>query len=104
MNERRRSPRVTVEDAELTMGPFVTGVKVLDIGAGGVLLESGRRPQVGERGRLSLTLAGAAVAAQVEVQRVSPGNDPPPGRFHVAARFVSLRPEHRQIIAVCTAV
>src|SRR5438105_2222816 len=56
MNERRRSPRVTVEDAELTMGPFVTGVKVLDIGAGGVLLESGRRPQIGERGRLSLTL------------------------------------------------
>jgi hypothetical protein len=95
---------VAVDAAELTMAPFVTSVQVLDIGAGGVLLESPREAQLGDRGRLTMSLAGEPFAAQIEVQRVSPASESRSGLFHVAAKFVALRPEDSQVINRCTAL
>lgn len=103
IEERRRSPRMTVTDAELTLVPFVSTVQVLDISAGGVLLELPRQPELGSRGRLRLTLDGVPFALQVQVQRVSQASDAiRAGRFHVAARFVEISPDDRQRIERCT--
>ena len=99
MEERRRSSRIGIDAAELVLLPLVATVRVLDIGAGGVLLESPRQPQLGSRGKLTLMLLGEPVSVEVEVQRVSPINDPQAdGRCCVAATFVSVSPELRRVI------
>ena len=84
--------------------PFLWPVQVLDISRTGVLLESPRCPALGSRGTLQLTLAGAALTAEVEVRRVSPASTDMDGCFHVAVGFVAISPEARQVIERCTNV
>jgi len=87
--------------------PFLWPVQVLDISRTGVLLESPRSPALGSRGTLQLTLAGAALTAEVEVRRVSPASTDMTdmdGCFQVAVGFVAISPEARQVIERCTNV
>ena len=99
MEERRRSPRHSVEHAELAVLPYSITVQVLDISVGGVLLHSSRPVATGERGNLRLNVGGQPFSASIEVQRVSAGS-PVGGSagYSIGAMFVGISPEHRQII------
>jgi hypothetical protein len=98
MEERRRSPRHTVEHGELAVLPYSITVQVLDISVGGVLLHSSRPVAPGERGSLRLNVGGQAFSAGIEVQRVSAGSVGGDSGYSIGAMFVAISPEHRQVI------
>jgi hypothetical protein len=73
-----------------------SSVRVIDISVGGVLLASGRPATVGTRGRLSLTLGGSPLAADVEIRRVSASPDR--SGFRIGAMFVGITPAQQDTI------
>lgn len=94
--ERRRTPRLPVEsgaEAGLVSG---SSVRVVDISVGGVLLASSRPAPVGTRGRLSLTIGGNPLAAEVEIRRVV--ETPDRTGFRIGAMFLAITPAQRDTI------
>jgi c-di-GMP-binding flagellar brake protein YcgR len=76
--------------------PYAISVRLLEISASGVLLQSNQAAKVGSRGRLSLTLEGQPFSAEVEVRRVSTDADQPGLRLGVS--FVNATAELEQMI------
>ncbi len=88
--DRRRTPRVAVGPAMELSVPVPLTVRVVDISAGGVLLSSSQRMNVGQRARLQLTLGGEPLSVEVEVRRVSEGHEAlGRNRYRLGATFVS---------------
>jgi hypothetical protein len=76
--------------------PLFLTVQVLEISQGGVLLQSSRPVGVGVRAPLRLTIAGQSFSTEVAVTRVSPSSAA--GGYQIAAAFVAIKPEHRELI------
>jgi len=95
MDERRRFERrpATGEDVRMLT---TSHVRVVDISAAGVLLETSRRVEAGARGRLRFSLGGTPFTADVQIRRVSPGAST--GAFRLGAMFVGMTLEHRQML------
>ena len=94
--ERRGSPRFDVIGGERAVLPIALSVRLLDISATGVLVQSSQAAKEGSRGRLRLDLAGHPFAAEIEVRRIAPGVG---GQgYKIGARFVDLTDEQRHII------
>jgi hypothetical protein len=96
MEERRRSIRRVMEGHSMAVYS-VESVKVLDLSATGVLLHSRESVDVNSKGMLRLSVAGAPLAAEVEVMRVAAAPGAAEG-YRVAAQFLSITPKHRQLI------
>jgi hypothetical protein len=93
--ERRRSPRTALPDGEI--GIISTrSVRVVDISGGGVLLVSSRPAVVGTKGRLSFTVGGNPLAAEVEIRRVAPMSDR--SGYRIGAMFLDITPAQRTAI------
>jgi hypothetical protein len=88
VHERRRAPRVALDGQAFTGIDSANSVRVVDISVGGVLLASARSAAVGTRGRLSLTLGGSPLAAEVEIRRVVESADR--AGFRIGASFVGI--------------
>jgi hypothetical protein len=98
MEERRKAMRVPIDGTLATL-PTAMSVQVLDISAGGVLLQAKERVEPGTRARLRLNMYGSPFAADVEVKRVSHLADAPrDAAFGLGAEFIGITPEHRQLI------
>jgi c-di-GMP-binding flagellar brake protein YcgR len=95
MEERRRFPRRAVE-GQFAIVPATCRVRVLDISVGGVLLHASRPVGIGVRGALRLTLGGTLFDADIQVWRVT--RDVVAAGYRIGASFVSVTPEHRQLI------
>jgi len=67
---------------------------VIDVSVSGVLLASARTASVGTRGRLSLTLGGSPLAAEVEIRRVL--DSPDRTGFRMKCNLVEPRSVHHQ--------
>ena len=84
-------------EADATVGIRSSqSVRVIDISVGGVLLASTRPATVGTRGRLSVSIAGNPLAAEVEIRRVI--ESPDHTNFKIGARFVDITTEQRSVI------
>ena len=93
--ERQLFPRNNIE-GELAI-PVALNVRVLEINAAGVLLQSSRAIDPGSCGQLSLNLNGVPFKADVQVKHIAE----PAGAavdYRVGATFVSLSKELRQLL------
>jgi len=86
--ERRRHPRVRVEEMSATV-PATLNVQVLDISASGALFRTTRPIAPGMRGVFRLDLGGRQLSAEVMVRRVAPIPGGVLG-FHVGVTFESI--------------
>lgn len=94
--ERRRAVRLPVEGGAEAGIASTNSVRVVDISVGGVLLASPRSARVGTRGRLSLTIGGNPLAAEVEIRRVVEAPDRT--GFRIGVRFLAITPAQRDTI------
>jgi hypothetical protein len=96
MEERRRSPRRIVEGQTMAVHS-AESVRILELSATGVLLQSRDAVGVRSKARLRLSVAGSPFAAEIEIMRVAqtPGAD---DGFCIAAQFLEITPKHRQLI------
>jgi PilZ domain-containing protein len=94
--ERRRAERIPVDGRAHAGIMTANSVRVIDISVGGVLLASARSASVGTRGRLSLTLGGSPLAAEVEIRRVV--ESPDHTGFRIGAMFVGITPAQQDTI------
>jgi hypothetical protein len=94
--ERRRAARLPVEGGAEAGIVSSNSVRVVDISAGGVLLASPRPAPVGSRGRLSFTIGGNPLAAEVEIRRVVEAPDRT--GFRIGAMFLAITPAQRDTI------
>ena len=94
--ERRRAPRVALNGPAHAGIVSARSVRVVDISLGGVLLASASGAAVGARGRLSLTLGGSPLAAEVEIRRVVESADR--GGFRIGAAFVGITQAQQDMI------
>jgi PilZ domain len=76
--------------------PVSLGVQILEISGGGVLLQSSRPVNIGQRAALRLSIGGHAFATEVTVTRVTPSSEE--GPYRIGATFVTIKPEDRQLI------
>jgi c-di-GMP-binding flagellar brake protein YcgR len=90
--ERRRDPRVPMEGDQKVGLPVALTVRLVDISAGGVLLSSSQKMNIGQRAKLRTTLGSDPFHAEIEVRRVVEGVMEGSGRggFRVGAVFTSL--------------
>lgn len=72
-------------------------VRVLDLSASGVLLQAQDAIGVHSKALLRLSVGGSPLAAEVEVTRVGPAPQPSDG-YRIAAQFLAITPNHRQLI------
>ena len=72
-------------------------VRILDLSASGVLLQSHDAVDVNSKAMLRLSVAGAPFAAEIEVMRVALAPRSADG-FRIAAQFREITPKHRQLI------
>jgi c-di-GMP-binding flagellar brake protein YcgR len=72
--------------------PMALTVRLVDISAGGVLLSSTQKLNIGQRARLRTTLGADPFNAEIEVRRVADGSleGNGRGRYRVGAVFASL--------------
>ncbi len=94
--ERRRAVRLPVEGGAEAGIVSTNSVRIVDISVGGVLLASPRPAPVGTRGRLSLTIGGNPLAAEVEIRRVAKAPDST--GFRIGAMFLAITPAQRATI------
>ena len=90
--ERRRDPRVPM-GGDLRVGlPMALTVRLVDISAGGVLLSSSQKLNIGQRARLRTTLGTDPFNVEIEVRRVADGSldGNGRGRYRVGAVFTAL--------------
>jgi hypothetical protein len=90
--ERRRDPRVSMAGNQTVGLPMALTVRLVDISAGGVLLSSSQKLNIGQRARLRTTLGTDPFNVEVEVRRVAEGSldGNGRGRFRVGAVFTAL--------------
>jgi hypothetical protein len=90
--ERRRQPRVPISDDQTIGLPMALTVRLVDISAGGVLLSSSQKMNIGQRARLHTTLGSDSFNAEVEVRRVADGSfeGNGRGRYRIGAVFTQL--------------
>jgi c-di-GMP-binding flagellar brake protein YcgR len=90
--ERRREPRVPIRDDQKIGLPLALTVRLVDISAGGVLLSSPQKMNIGQRARLHTTLGADPLSAEIEVRRVADGSADGNGRgrYRLGAVFTSL--------------
>ncbi|HUR49067.1 MAG TPA: PilZ domain-containing protein [Acidimicrobiales bacterium] len=94
--ERRKSPRVAVGGQYVFRADQRVRVRLLDISAGGALLQTEERLPVGGVGKLRLSLAGAPFETTVEVKREEPAADL---RGRVAGVFiVAMQPREQDAL------
>ena len=98
MEERRRARRYAVVAGEGATRSISATVRVLDLSVAGVLMQSNRPLTLRARGCLRLNLGGQAFTADVEVARVSPVSANADEGYRIGAVFVTITPEHRQLI------
>jgi len=72
-------------------------VRILDLSASGVLLQAQDAVGVHAKALLRLSVGGSPFAAEVEVMRVGPAPQPSEG-YRIAAQFLEITPNHRQLI------
>ena len=72
-------------------------VRILDLSATGVLLQVQDVVGVHSKAVLRMSVGGSPFAAEVEVMRVGPAPIPSDG-FRIAAQFLAITPNHRQLI------
>lgn len=72
-------------------------VRILDLSATGVLLHSQDLVGVRSKALLRLSVGGSPFAAEVEVMRVAPAPQTGDG-YRIAAHFLAITPNHRQLI------
>jgi c-di-GMP-binding flagellar brake protein YcgR len=95
MEERRRSPRRTVDGHTMAVHS-AESVRILDLSATGVLLQSRDAVDVNSKAMLRLSVAGSPFAAEIAVTRVAEA--PQSDGFRIAAQFLEITPKHRQLI------
>jgi len=94
--ERRKSPRVAVGGQCVFRADQRVRVRLLDISAGGALLQTDQQLPVGGIGKLRLSLAGTPFEATVEVKREEPA---PELRGRVAGAFiVAMQPREQDAL------
>lgn len=87
--ERRRTPRVAMGPGAGMGMALPVSVQLMDISASGVLISSPQKMEVGQRGRLQLTLGGQPLNVEVEVRRVVEGKEAlGRSRYRLGASFV----------------
>jgi PilZ domain len=96
MKERRRFERFVVQPEGSARIPTLVSVRVLDVSVAGVLLQSSRPMQIGQRGALRLAIGGHELTTEVAVTRVSATGTE--SGYRIGAAFTSMAPDHRQII------
>ena len=72
-------------------------VRVLDLSATGVLLQAQDAVGLRSKALLRLSVGGSPFAAEVEVMRVGPAPQSSEG-YRIAAQFLAITPNHRQLI------
>ena len=72
-------------------------VRILDLSATGVLLQAQDSVNVRSKALLRLSVGGSPFAAEVEVTRIGPAPQPGDG-YRIAAQFLAITPNHRQLI------
>ena len=72
-------------------------VRILDLSASGVLLQSRDAVDLRSKAMLRMSVAGSPFAAEIEVTRVAEAPLPSEG-FRIAAQFLEITPKHRQLI------
>ncbi len=95
-SERRRTVRLPVYGGAEAGIASSNSVRIVDISVGGVLLACPRPAPVGARGRLSLTIGGSPLAAEVEIRRVF--ETPDRTGFRIGAVFLAITPAQRATI------
>ena len=95
MDDRRRSPRFSIESGELALLPAPVSVQVLDLSSAGALLLASQPIVVGASARLRLQLGGRPISALVEVRRVA---DAGSGGHQIGVEIVELSPADRTAI------
>jgi len=98
-SDRRRVPRAVIADTELSVLAFPIPVRLLDIGLGGVLLESAHAVELGTRGTLRFNFGGVPFSADVKVERLY--RQPNGGgveRYTIGASFVALSRQDQRLI------
>src|SRR5438045_9284681 len=96
VQERRKSPRVAVAGRYVLRTDQRVRVRLLDISAGGALLQTEERLPIGGIGKLRLSLAGTPFEATVEVKREEPA---PELRGRVAGAFiVKMQPREQDAL------
>jgi c-di-GMP-binding flagellar brake protein YcgR len=94
MEERRRSPRQTVDGHTMAVHS-AESVRILDLSASGVLLQSRDAVDLHSKAMLRLSVAGSPFAAEIAITRVAA---PSADGFRIAAQFLDITPKHRQLI------
>ena len=72
-------------------------VRILDLSATGVLMQAQDAVGVHSKALLRLSVSGSPFASEVEVIRVAPAPLPGDG-YRIAAQFLAITPNHRQLI------
>jgi len=94
--ERRKSPRVEVGGQYVFRAEQHVRVRLLDISAGGALLQTDERLPVGGVGKLRLSLGGTPFETTVEVKREEPAAEL---RGRVAGVFiVAMQPREQDAL------
>jgi hypothetical protein len=97
--DRRRVPRTTISDTELSVLAFPIPVRLLDISLSGVLLETTHPVELGTRGTLRFNFGGVPFSADVKVERLdSEATVSGTERFSVGATFVALSRQDQRVI------
>jgi hypothetical protein len=96
MEERRRSPRRVVEGGSMAVHA-AESVRILDMSASGVLLQTQGVVDIRSKALLRLSVGGSPFAAEIEVMRVGPAPQPSDG-YRIAAQFLAITPKHRQLV------
>ena len=94
MEDRRRSPRRAIEGQSISVHSDQS-VRILDLSASGVLLQAQGAVGVHSKALLRMSVGGSPFAAEVEVMRVAPQLF---DGFRIAAQFLAITPNHRQLI------
>jgi hypothetical protein len=94
--ERRKSPRVSVGGHYVCRAEQRVAVRLLDISAGGALLQTEARLPVGGVGKLRLSLGGTPFETTIEVKREAPAAE---ARGRVAGVFiVAMQPREQDAL------
>jgi hypothetical protein len=96
--ERRRVPRQAIGGAVAALLPITVHVRVREISVIGLLVESIGPVELGSQGCLRMMLSGMPFTADIEVRRVTPSRAGHRVGYDIAASFVAISPEHRELI------
>jgi len=72
-------------------------VRIVDLSVTGVLLQAKDAVGVRSKALLRISVGGSPLAAEIEVTRVAPAVQSGDG-YRIAAQFLAITPNHRQLI------